>query len=540
MIIPTPDAPQTAPQAGPAAIAAPAPWRRRHWAVAAAISLVALLLGWEGRAPEVSVWGDEATYVILSHSLEQGRYHDEYLVGTPPHAKYPPGTPAWIWMLRHVAGPDLDVVRAANLILLVLAGLLTGDAVRRLAGPWPGVATIAAIGFNPVLLYWSGTALSEALFIFLVALSLWATLVGGERAAPWVLLASVASLGSFLVRTIGFTTVIGVAVWLALRYRWRLLALHVFASLAVIGGWAWYAFDVATIAAGSSYARDLKLVGSTGRGGSQDLAAQAWHNAVEYLGRIVPRSFGLPYVEGTGLDNVVWLLAIVGTAAVGFIGFGRRWPAALVYAGASCAVLLIWPWPIHRLVVPLLPFIAAAALGGTASLASRLPRRGRTMLLGLVTSTLVVGAFHTSLNRVWRSTCQRDSPYTASGCFELRARGFVAAARFVRDSLPPRAIIATSIPATVYYFGERLTAPISVLAPGAAQQGAPNPNRSPADYVLLGTADPAGDLAGRRLLLGRCDRWRVRARFDANTLILEPAGSEPGDACLALTERTTR
>lgn len=534
MIIPTPDAPQTSPPARSPAIAAPGAWRPRHWVVAAAISLLSLSLGWQSRAPDVSVWGDEATYVILSHSLEQGHYRDEFLAGAPPHAKYPPGTPAWIWMLRHVAGPDLDVVRAANLLLLVLAGLLAGDAVRRLVGPWPGVATIAAIGVNPTLLYWSGTALSEALFIFLAALSLWATLVSGERAAPWALLASVASLGSFLVRTIGFTTVLGVAVWLALRNRWRLLALHLLASLAMIGGWAWYAFGVATTAAGSSYARDLERVGSTGPGNSEGLAAQVWHNAVEYLGRIVPRSFGLPYVEGTGLDNAVWLLAIGATAAVGFIGLARRWPAMLTYTGASCAVLLIWPWPIHRLVVPLLPFIAAAALSGTATLAARLPRRGRTLVLGFVTSTLVVGALHTSLNRVWRSTCQRDSPYTESGCFELRARGFVAAARFAKDSLPPRAIIATSIPATVYYFGERLTAPISVFAPGASLQGAPNPNRPPADYVLLGTADPAMDPAGRRLLLPHCDRWRVRARFDANTFVLEPAGSEPGDACAAL------
>ena len=85
-------------------------WRAGHLAALAVAVALGLWLGWQERLPEVSTGGDEAIYVALSHSLAQGHYRDEFLIGTPPHAKYPPGNPAWLLLLRTVAGPDLDLV----------------------------------------------------------------------------------------------------------------------------------------------------------------------------------------------------------------------------------------------------------------------------------------------------------------------------------------------------------------------------------------------------------------------------------------------
>src|SRR5690606_14963488 len=91
------------------------PWSRAALVILAAVILLGAALGWAGRARAATLGGDEATYLALSTSLESGQYRDTFLVGNPPHAKYPPALPAWLLVVRTVAGPDLDVVRAVNL-----------------------------------------------------------------------------------------------------------------------------------------------------------------------------------------------------------------------------------------------------------------------------------------------------------------------------------------------------------------------------------------------------------------------------------------
>ena len=86
------------------------PLSRALWAVL----LLGVVIGWFARQPALTTGGDEATYVILSESLDQGQYRDEFVLGTPRHAKYPPGMPAWLLVLRHTLGDSPDVSVSVN------------------------------------------------------------------------------------------------------------------------------------------------------------------------------------------------------------------------------------------------------------------------------------------------------------------------------------------------------------------------------------------------------------------------------------------
>ena len=68
-------------------------WRPHHWCAVLGVLIIAVGLGWWSRPSELGASEDDATYVLLSRSLEQGRYNEEYLAGAPPHGGYPPGTP---------------------------------------------------------------------------------------------------------------------------------------------------------------------------------------------------------------------------------------------------------------------------------------------------------------------------------------------------------------------------------------------------------------------------------------------------------------
>ncbi len=153
-------------------------FRRAHvWALGS-LSVVAVVIGWLGRQRELLVAGDEPFYLTLSYSLAAGRYHDEFLVGAPPHVQYPPGMPTLLLLLRSLFGPDPDVARAVNLLFVVLTMLLITDLVRRISTPLAGVITVALVGLNPFILMRAGTLYAETLLMVTMASAVWAATMG--------------------------------------------------------------------------------------------------------------------------------------------------------------------------------------------------------------------------------------------------------------------------------------------------------------------------------------------------------------------------
>lgn len=514
-------------------------WRWPHWTAVAALLAVAFSAGWWIRSPEVSIGGDEATYIILSHSLENGQYRDEFLPGTPPHAKYPPGNPLWIAGVRLIAGAHLDALRAANLLLLVLTALLVGDGVRRLTLPWFGVAGVGLTALNAALLPLAGTGLSEAPYAFLVTLSLWAALLADQAGSRrWTALGSLAAVGSYLTRTAGLATIVGIGAWLLYRRRWRALAAHVIASAMVMGGWFAYARWAAASTISVNYGQDLKHLGGAGGGGLSGLPAQVLHHARAYLLDDLPRAFPTPMIPGTIIDNLLWLALLGGAVLAGLIVAARRWPALAASLALSAGLLLAWPWQVERLLAPLIPLIVAVLLVG-----GHLPVAGRdgtvvtvvTAAMLLVTSAMGITGLRTRLASDRFHTCSRQAPYSDPRCFNAEARGLVAAARFAHDSLAPGAIVATSKPATLYYFGGVRTVPLDPILEQARTSRALEFEAAGAGYILLSQV-LSNELESPRTLLRHCGALKVRAAPAPTTLLLERRSpqSPDGDACAAL------
>lgn len=509
-------------------------WRWHHWAAVTGLLLFAFSVGWWTRAPEVGVGGDEATYILLSQSIEHGRYHDEFLAGTPPHTKYPPGNPVWIMLIRQVAGPNVEALRAANLILLMLTGLILGDGVRRVAGAWAGVAGVGLTALNPVLLSLSGTGLSEALYTFLVTFAVWLALIaddGGRRL--WAFLSSTVAVASFLTRLMGLTAIGGVGIWLLVRRRWRDLALHTAASVGVVAAWFYYSTWHRPEALGVTYANDLELLPRAGEGGLNAFAQHAASLAGEYL-TILPGVFGVPTIPDTPVDNLIWVALLGAAGLLGFASLSRRWPAILAYLGLSVGLLLTWPWPVERLLAPLVPAIAALVLCGGPLAAKLSARRSAMALPLLIASVLCVSGLLDYIRNDRRHGCDRDDPYADPKCFNPQVRGLVTAVRLSQDSLPPGSIVATSKPAPVYYFGGHRTVPITTLLGRVQATGNLDLKSSGADVVLVsGFRDWTSVTT---VLVPHCRELSIRIGIEPTTLLLGPLDqSHPGeDACRAL------
>ncbi len=519
----------------------PAPWRFRHWAAIVAILLAAGSLGWLTRAPEVAVGGDEPAYVILSHSLENGRYHDEYIAGTPRHAKYPPGNPIWIALVRGVLGPDLDGLRGANLLLLLVTALLLGDGVRRLAGPWPGVTGLAMVALNPSLHALSGTAMSETPFVFFTVVALWSTLradrPGGNR---WAALASVMAIASFATRTIGVALVMAIGIWALRRRQWKLVVAHGAMSLAAVGGWFFYAAQVGSTTIGSTYAEDLRHVGQGTPAAAQagswaGLLVQVATNAKDYFNSL-RWTLGVPTVGGLRFDHLLWVIGLGLFGTIGLLILGRRWPVAATSTLLSAGVLLVWPWFDERMVVPLVPVLIAALVLGGHAVAQLTSAKLRLVILGGLAIAPGVAGLSTLVRQRSNFNCDRRNPYADAACFRPERRAMVAAARSIQASAVESAVVATTKPASVYYFSGHRTLSLGKILRDEQRSGGLNLGAYGVDLILLSRVDPFERREAGRRLARHCADLEIRAELPTLTMVLAARDPLQGqtNACAAL------
>ncbi len=514
-------------------------WRPRHWAVVMGLLVAATAVGWKTRAPDVGVGGDEATYIALSHSLDQGRYRDEFIAGSPLHAKYPPGNPLWIGAIRRLAGPSLEWLRGANLGLLILVALLVGDAVRRLAGPWPGVLSVGLVSLCPSLLDVSGTGLSEAPFVIVTVAALWVAFRGDGRSDrdPWIV--SALAFASFLIRTAGVALVVAIGIEALRRRRFRFALIYGVLSIVIVGGWFAYGVQVAGTTGGSTYSADLRHIGRPGleapHGRALGFLVQTLGNITGYL-HAMPWALGIPGLHRIGADLPFIVLLIV-VATIGFFVLARRWPLAAIHALVYGVVLVVWPWMDERLMFPVIPVVSAALVLGGLGVANALPKRMAAGVYGLlILAPLVVGASSLVRNRSMLN-CDRTNPYDDPDCFGPDARGLVAAARLIGANAADSTVVATAKPATVFYFSGHRTVPLKRLTATEPSSGTKGGWFGGVDLILLSRVDRGvGDPGSVAMLQRHCSDLEVSVPLSLGALILAPRSPHAtgANACAAL------
>jgi hypothetical protein len=507
---------------------------RNSRVILATLILAFLILGWRGRMP-VHLAFDELTYVSLSHSLENGNYRELFSTTAPRHVRYPPGYPAWLMALRQMGGESHDLVRGFNLAFVALAILCTFLIVHRLAGVEIGLATAFLLSFNPALLEIGGTLLSEAPFLALAGAALALPVLSPPQSSRSAYLAMGLALASFLTRVAGITVVIAVGFWLWHRRRRSELVAFGLASLIVVGGWFAYTRSVPPEDAGISYANDLSGGNQNpdhpGFSGKLDRAARY---GVFYVTRSLPNAIAFPTIPGTRIDNLFWLLAAAGLVAAGMAVLWRSGRPLLWHILLSAALILIWPWRLERLLVPLVPFVIAAILLGADRLTRTFPATRRKLILAGLTLLMAIGAINGAWEReLLARGCDRRNPYQSEGCYGAESRNMAAAAHYLRDHAPPNAVVLTVSGAAVNYLSGLLTSPPHIVRRFPPGDIADSLRTQGVNYILVTGYRQFEKRQLGRWLLESCGKFRIEARFPPAGFILvpDPPRVPSEDAC---------
>jgi len=180
-------------------------------------------------------------------------------------------------------------------------------------------------------------------------------------------------------------------------------------------------------------------------------------------------------------------------------------------------MLLVWPYPLARLLSPVVPAVVALLLVGAAVLGRRLPGQGRNLFLAVV----ALGITLPGLTRVLAQPREHD--------------WYQATLEATRGQLPAGTIVAAMKPPVVYYFAGYQSTDLNTFIRDLMPGQPPFPSPSGAGVLLLGRKNPGELERVAPRLEPYCRSLEVRLQLHPTVLLLGPrAPAAQDDACAAL------
>lgn len=432
-------------------------WAALAGLIATHIILAALLFD-----PKPFVGGDNAGYMILAESISTGQgYRDVYLPGAPQHAQYPPFYPLVLAGARLLGG-GLITFKILSLIFTSTSLVFLFLLARSRLDSFVALGVVAPIALNPVLLYYSHWALSEALFVLLTLVALWAS----ERMTEswrWLGIALVAALLAYLTRAAGLPMLAALVVALLWRRLWSRLGVVAGAFLLVAGGW-WVWGKLAASESARIYSSNLLLVDPYRPGlgyiGPGDLVARIVNNVRLYSVEVLPQSLGgVAPGGGVGLVAILVGLLLIALALVAWVRDVRKLRSLECFTLFYAGLILLWPqvWTDRRFLLPLLPVLILHAAAGVIwcfdFLRARQPLWALPVLGALLATLTVPGHVRAA---GFNQRCQRFfSQGDQLACYPPPWRAFVQAAYWVGENTPDDVVVISRKPRLFYYFSGR-------------------------------------------------------------------------------------
>lgn len=370
-------------------------YQRRVIIASGAGALALFLLNYFMRLDHVvGTYVDDAWYVLLAKALATGQGYT--LINSPSPGILPLYPPAFPWLLSLVyrLAPQFpqNVWLLKSVSLVATLGL--GVAAYRYFVRDRGLPHFVALGIalatvvSPSLIYFAtSTVMSECVFTLtqlLTVLVVERCVREGNEGRVWLyaLLAAALASFTFLTRSISVVLIIGVVLYL-LKERLPRAALVFGAGVVlIVGPWLLYVRAHAPTpqqrmeqgshivqSYGTQFWQRDAAESSLGAATTKDLAARVVKNTIRIVRSEIGTVFAFQLTRivknqyPRGGEVFVALLSLL--AVLGFWSAAReRVTLAEIVVPLSLMIIVVWPWPPQRFILPLSPFLIFYVLMG--------------------------------------------------------------------------------------------------------------------------------------------------------------------------------
>ena len=441
----------------------------RHFYIAAALGAIVIALGALRLTPQVcGVYHDDAVYVSTAKSLAEGRgYRLINLPATPPppQTKYPPlyaATLAGVWTLWPKFPANLIALQAVSLMSAALAVSLAYLYLIRFRYADSVTCALAAAicATSPSFIYFATQTLSESLFSLVLVANVW-LLESGERSGRMKLREfseGVMLTLPFLCRSVGICFYFPALVRV-LKQSATALPYAAGALLAALPWVAWIAVNLQHAAGpAASYYTVENYV--------------SWWAIDASVVRVallnifwVLTSIGALQVEGLAAmgfsERVAFLLLslllftiIGGGVCLTLLRTCQRGGPLVLFFGAYLVVIVFWPWPPPRFVVPLTPLLGVFFLLFVQRLGGRvIPRRARISVFLVAVLVLCTNVLQQA--RIANVVRQTGYPYAGVPEERISWSRYTETFNWLKANVETDAVIASGLDTMVYLYTDR-------------------------------------------------------------------------------------
>jgi hypothetical protein len=461
------------------------------WAVVAAVSLLVLAVYLPRLDDVAGLIIDDAWYVQLAKSLAEGQGY--FLANSPSPGlvpTFPPGFAALLsvaFLLDPQFPQNVVLLKSVSIAAMFGVGIVSYRYFTRYRALSPQLALglACAIVVTPAFVFLAtSSVMSECVFTLaqLGAVVLADKSLTRDRHYRWTLLAAATAAAAVLIRSAGVPLVAAIVLILLTRRQWRRALFFCAAVACCLAPWTWFARTheptrEERLAHGGTQAFSyrehyaLQWAGrpSFGTISARELPARVVDGLVDVFARDVAaivtpvlfrdaRESGqeviavaggrYPASMGSAPGTMAVSLVLSGVAFLGFLTVARKAPTTAEFlVPLSIGMIVLWPHPAIRYVLPLAPFLFFYLLRGLETLT----RSGTASRIAIL---IVIGL--NLLDHGQYALARRAGVVD----WAAEAREADAVLTWMRDNLPAEGYIATTNPALVYLRTGRRTVAI--------------------------------------------------------------------------------
>ena len=415
---------------------------------------------------------DQSVYLVSAKALAAGQgYRLISRPDTPFDTAYPIGYPALIAPVFLLSASDYNAFFSARIVTLLLCFICSLLAWRFLQDyTSKNVAALLAviIGFNPQVFLSSSNIASEWPFALTVLIVIVLSKKSLVIACPSAFIgtafaAGICAAGATLIRTLGFTVVMGLIAYFCINRYWRHLINFLCGVGIIYAPWfLWSHAQSGKTAGGSRYLNQFadEFSWSTPLRNAWDISTHLFSQLFfpPFDSRIVISTLGRYHL--TGFISLVGL-AFTLVFLIGLFQLIRRRdvvPAVLI---PYLVIVIFWPWDFMRFLMPLFVLFLAAFVVGGQTLLSRLESRkdktAGTLVRKSIIPLLIFTVFSAAvIDGMWtRNLYKYKNAAGQEAAEEWNER--TLALDWLQQNTPGNSLVMSSYPEAVYLFTRRKT-----------------------------------------------------------------------------------